>query len=250
MPRAEPKLRNDWITPEATPRLAAGARSSASVLSADIASPKPAPVTSMPASVPVWLSSESSPPHRDPQQAERDRNLGAGLVQHPAADPRRGEERIEHRQDRESGLGWRLTDRDLEVHAAEEEDGEPREEEEQGEDAVHQEGTAGDDLPHVDQRSLLVSLVEDEGDKQRNAGGDRAQRRRVAPPPHRRLLDADHGQPHSRDAEESAAPVDPSWMRDVGNLHERELGQREQRDRHVDPEDRPPGPVLGQVRSE
>ena len=72
-------------------------------------------------------------PDRAEQEADRDRFLGPELVHPAAADPRGDEERVEHRQDREAGLGRFLPDRDLEVHAAEEEDGEPGGEDEEGE---------------------------------------------------------------------------------------------------------------------
>ena len=43
------------------------------------------------------------------------------------------------------------------------------------------------------------------------------------------------------------APVDPAGVASSFELDAAELDQREQRHRHVDPEDRAPGPVLGQV---
>jgi murein DD-endopeptidase MepM/ murein hydrolase activator NlpD len=59
--------------------------------------------------------------------------------------------------------------RDLKVEAAEEEDGEPGSEGQQGEDVVHRERAIRGHRSKVDQRVLAVALGEDEGDQEQDA---------------------------------------------------------------------------------
>src|SRR4051812_12833577 len=56
-PTAEPKLRAVCTTPDASPRCRRPNRLSASVLTGDMTRPRPAPVTSIPTSVSLWLRS-------------------------------------------------------------------------------------------------------------------------------------------------------------------------------------------------
>ena len=93
---------------------------------------------------------------------------------------------------------------------------------------------------------VVAQLVEDEGDEQGGAGGDAEPGDGAAPAPDARLLQAEHGEPHAGGDQHRAAVVERRRVLLVVRLGDRDQHERGDRDRDVDPEDRPPGP-LGQV---
>jgi hypothetical protein len=96
------------------------------------------------------------------------------------------------------------------------------------------------------QRVGDLQLEGDEDPDQDQAGGDAEPGRGAAPAPDARLLQAEHGEAHAAGDQEGAAVVERRRVLLVVGLRFRGEEEGDQRDRDVDPEDRPPGP-LGQV---
>ena len=221
MPIAEPKLRKVWVTPEPWPRIASGRRLSASVLSGEKTRPKPAPVISIPQSVALWLSSERLPAQTTiPIVAEQEADRRPVSSPRPCPSSRRRSARRRRRNRTSSGSRSRpgsvpgrrrpgSTSQPKKKTAS------------QGPKTrkVSRLSTANGRLASSALTSIsgssVLPLDRDEGGEDDDADDDRADRRRAAPAPFGRLLDAEHGQRHADDDQHGAAHVELGRVLDV-----------------------------------
>ena len=169
----------------------------------------------------------------------------AFLVEDPPAALGGDDEAGEEDQQVEAGFRGAFAERYLRVHAGEEEERDEGDHQQEEDRVVDREGAVGEDAD-LHQRELGPQLVEDEGDEQGDAGGDAEPGGRAAPAPDARLLQPEHGEPHAAGDQHRAAVVERRRVLFVGRLGDRGEDEGDDRDRDVDPEDRPPGP-LGQV---
>ena len=173
------------------------------------------------------------------------RRPGAAGVENAPAELRSGAEAGEEDQQVEPGLRGVLAERDLGVQAGEEEERHEghRHEKEQG--VVHREPAAAEDA-HLNQRVRRPQLEQHEGRQEGDTGDDAHPGERVAPAPGARLLKAEHRERHPRGHQHRPAQVERRGMALVGRLGPGDQDQGDHRDRHVDPEDGPPGD-LGEI---
>jgi len=179
---------------------------------------------------------------RGDDAADHDRGLGAALVEDPAAylgGDREAEEEVE---EEDAGRAGVLAERRLRVDAGEEEQRhEDRRYQEQHE-VVGGEGALLED-PHLDQRPLDAQLVEHEDDQQHQPDDDAGPCAHVVPAPGAGLLQAEHDQAHRDRDQHRPAVVDLRRVARVGDPRAQRQDHGDDRDRHVDPEDRAPGPL-------